>query len=903
MKAVFDAMSARIHTQLLLWNRFTWRHWRNAPVSSTLLVGIVALGVGVFFAVRLANRAAVASFQNFSDVLTAESDGLIMAPAGLLPETVLSELRTAFDGAPVHLIPVVESTATRPRLSDSEAIGSRATYTLLGVDLIALQNLAGRLPQQRRWFGQGIDTVSPATNQAGTMPAESPELWALFRDPRSAFISEAQARREGLQVEDELPLIIQEHRVSVRVAGIIPSDPTRPQPPAHLIVFDLPTLQRLTDSVGRLSRVEFMVEEGPRRAERWSVLRHQLEKLSHDDHGAPRWLVSSPAERRSSAEKMTRAFRLNLTILSLLALLVGLVLIFQALEGAVVRRRDEIAILRSLGVPPRDLRNAWLMEAALLGLIGGALGLALGWIGAQGAVRLVSRTVNALYHASPAEAAALNAGEAALALVASIITCLLAGWLPANAAASIPPAQILSRSQGTRPEGSKWLRHHGVTLALIGLGVGLCLLPPVRFAGGGRFSLAAYGAALVWVFAAGILGGTVLEMLALLLRKLGRRSPIWRLALSHVRVPSSRHRLAVAGLVCAVAMTAGMAILVGSFEATMRGWISRTFQADLYVSSDGAQSASTENRISPPTWKAVAAHPAVARSQVIQAARLQLPGGETMLVGGDLAFFREFARPAWLASPSDDSVFDPQRNATLALVSEAFSERFSLRRGDRVDLPTPAGLRPVTIAGIFSDYGNERGSLLVDRHHFASWFGDELASSLILVLQPGSDVEAVRSELRTAYPGMAVFTQSHLRTEALRIFRQTFSITYALELIGIVVSVVGLGFTLMSLLWERREELTTLRALGLRRSELAATAASEGLLTAVAGVGMGLVASVALGWLLIHRVNRQTFGWTLETYWPVGQLAGLAILVISAAVLTGWFTGIRGNRIPAEREE
>jgi putative ABC transport system permease protein len=299
----------------------------------------------------------------------------------------------------------------------------------------------------------------------------------------------------------------------------------------------------------------------------------------------------------------------------------------------------------------------------------------------------------------------------------------------------------------------------------------------------------------------------------------------------------------------------------------------------------------------------VVTNPAVARAQVLQAALLHLPAGDTLLVGADLGFFHQFARPAWREPPRDDAVFDPAHNAGLGLVSEAFGERFRVRRGDRLTIPTPSGSRDVTIAGVFSDYGNERGSLIVGRQHFAAWFGDELATSIILVLKRGADAEKVRAGLRDQFPGLAVFTQSYLRGEALRIFRQTFAITYALELIGVVVAVLGLGLTMVSLLWERRGELTTLRALGLRHRELAASAAAEGILTAVSGVIVGLATSVALGWLLIHRVNQQTFGWTLETDWPWGQGVALGGTVIAAAAVTSWVTGRWGAQLPAEQEE
>jgi putative ABC transport system permease protein len=922
----------------LFWRRFTWRHWCQAPLQSALLVALLSLGVGVFLSIRLANRAAVASFQNFTDLLTAESDGLISAPAGTLPESVLSELRSALGDTPVQIVPVVESTGSRPRTSEDEAIGSRGSFQIVGVDLIALGNLAARQKADRGWFGQEAprETSSPG-RESGVAAQGAMAFWTSFRDPRSVFVSAELARAEGWTLGGEFPLILNETIVNLRIAGLIPADPSRPAVPARMLVMDLPALQHWTGMTGRLSRVEFVLEDGPRRAERWAELRTRLESLAggvatgleaSGPNPPARWRVSSPADRRAAGEVMTRAFRLNLTILSLLALVVGLYLVFQALDGAVVRRREEIAILRSLGVTPRAIQGAWLAEAAALGVVGGVMGLALGWLGAQGAVRLVGRTVNALYYSTSADRAELLLGEALLAVVLSVVTSLLAGWLPARSAAATPPAQCLGRGHGRTFAGPRWLQNGRAALVLVGVGVGLVWVPPLRLEGGVRVPWAAYVAALCWTLAAGIGGGFALRFLARGLDALGRwvveaRSPgrvvrpngtpmegstfsvsgIWRLALSQVQEPTGRHRLALAGLVCAVAMTAGMAILVGSFDTTMRGWITRTFQADLYVSSDGAQSASTENRISPRTWRQVAAHPAVARAQVIQATRLELPAGETVLVGGDLAFFRDVARPAWREAPERDGVFDPARNAGVALVSEAFSERFQVRRGDRVEVPTPSGNRTLEVAGVFSDYGNERGSLLVDQVHFRAWFGHELASSLILMLHPGRDAESVRAELRGAHPGLAVFTQRHLRSEALRIFRQTFAITYALELIGVAVAVAGLGLTMVSLLWERRAELTTLRALGMERREMAAAAALEGVVTAVSGVAVGLLTSLALGWVLIHRVNYQTFGWTLETDWPWGQLAILAAMVLLSGAVTAWWAGRWGAQLPVEREE
>ncbi len=881
-----EAVAATGLTATLL-RKFALRHWRTAPRQSALLVLILALGIAVFFAIRLANRAALASFQNFTDLITQESDWLIQAPAGWLPDTLLRELRERLNPAPVAIIPVLETTAARPPAGTDEAIGSQDTFQLLGLDLIGVQNLARRQAQDRSWFGQ--------TNAASVGGADS--FWEIFRNPRAVFIGAALAERDQLQPGDALTLVVNESIVTLTVAGIIPTSAEGPEAPPTLLVMDLPAVQALTGRPGWLSRIEFIVEPGPAAAERRTGLKEQLEQWSQE-----RWLVSSPGERREGAAAMTRAFRINLTILSLIALLVGLYLIFQALDGAVVRRRDEIGILRSLGVEERMIRRVWLLEAALLGLLGGGLGALLGWAGAQFAVRLVGRTVNALYYSASVQYAQLDGWELTMAILLAVVASLLAGWFPARAAARTPAAQILVRHALAPPGLAVW-RNEWLGLMLVLVGFALVLLPPLRFAGGLRFPLAGYLAALCWILGGGVLGGAVLRTLGRLLRPLGRQWIPVKIAAGHLVQPSGRHRLAVAGLVCAIAMTAGMAILVASFDSTMRGWIERTFQADLYISSSGAQSASTENRISPDTWRRLAAHPGVEAMNIVQVSEVQLAGGSALLSGAELGVMHQRTQLPWVQAPLTDEVFVSARSERLALVSESFSERFRLNRGDRVLVPTPAGRRELTIAGVFADYGNERGSILVERRHFAAWFGNEQASGLMVFVRPGLAAESLRSEWLAAHPGLRIFSNAHLRGEILRIFRQTFAITYALEVIGVLVAVIGLGLTLVSVLWERRSELTTLRALGLTRRELARATACEGLVLGLAGVAVGSLVSLALGWMLIFVINKQTFGWTLGFEVPWLPMALLALLVIAMGTGVAYGVGRWGANLPADQEE
>lgn len=852
----------------LLLRKFTLRHWRSAPGQAVLLVTILALGVAGYFSIRLANRAVLSSFERFTDVLTHETDFVVSAPAGSLPESILPELRAALGARPVHMIPVIETTAARPRREGDAEIGGGETFRLIGIDLIGIQNL----------------------REEDTSPEPMRDTWAGGVGNLSAiFVSPSLPEKPGAR----LPLLIDDRLVSLEIAGHIPARKNEPEAPASLIIMDLPAAQALTERRGQIDRVEFLVESGPDRAAR----RAEAAKIVADAANG-RWRVETSEDRRESGAMMTRAFRLNLTVLSLIALLVGLYLIYQALDGAVLRRRQEIAILRSLGVEERTIRRAWLLESLLVGAVGGTLGALLGWAGAQFAVRFVGRTVNALYFANSADSAQLHPGEFAWTLVLSIVASVAAGWAPARTAAQMPPAQLIGRYHTTGP-GPRVLRSRALAIALIVLGAVAARLPALHLEGGARIALGGYIAAGAWLFAGGIVSGHLLRGLGALLRPLGNFSPLARLAVSQLSPPSGRHRLAAASLACAIAMTAGMAILVGSFERTMQQWIATTFQADLYISSAGAQSASSQNRMMPATWARLANDRAVADANVLHAADVVFPGGKSMVIGVNTQFDRKEGTVAWLGGTPTQWPDEGE----FVFVSEAFVERFGTQRGDTLAVPTPSGPRALRITGIFADYGSERGTVIIDRAQFVKWFRDEAARSVILKLRDPSAAESLRTKWLAENPGLQIFTNSHLRTEVLRIFRQTFSITYALEAIGVCVAVLGLALTLISVLLDRQADLTTLRALGVSRRGMAISAAMEGLGTALAGLVAGLGASLLLGWLLIHVINKQTFGWTLLLAVPAPAIALLAALVLIAALIAAALVGYWGAGLPADREE
>lgn len=861
----------------LLLRRILWRHWCRAPKSTAALVLTLALGVGVFFSVRLANQAAVAGFELFTANLTGESDLVLASPAGWLPEAILPELREITDPLPAFFFPVVEGTATVP------ATGRRGD---------------GFLGQQLQVVGLDVPTLANLIYLADEQ-YEPPQRTGVTNNPAlpRAYAAQSAAERNGWAVGEPVELIWNTEPLEVLLAGTLPAGNFRVSPPDNLLLMDLTDVWRLGGRDGFLSRVEVRLPPGENRDAWLNQVRTRLEAASNG-----RWLMETPDSLRASGATMTRAFRLNLTVLSGLALLVGLYLITQALEAAVVRRRQEIGVLRSLGIEAGAIRAAWLSEALLLGVIGGVLGLLLGFGGAQLAVRGIAQTVNSLYYSNTVSAAAWNWPEASLAFGVGCLTSLIAGWLPARDAAETPPARVLQR--GYRGGGLRWLENTTAGWLLIAAGVAAWFVPPLEWSGAVRFPLAGYLAAIAWVLGAGILGGRALGWIGVVGARAANERPLLRFAASQLKRPTGRHRLAVAGLIVAFGMAAGMSILIASFERTMETWINRSLRADLFVAPQGVGNISNANRIEPPVWRALVNDPAVGRAEIGQMYPVRFDGGTTYLVGagagqGEPPGWRDLI---WLQRPTTPDLA-PTAAFVPAWVNESFVNRFQRRVGDVVEAPTPAGIQALRVTGVFADYGNERGAIVIDREQLAAWFQDDRALNVAVYLKPGIDSDVVRDRWLAEHPGLVVRPNARLREEVWRIFNQTFAVTHALQWIGIVVAVGGVALALISLAIERKREFATLQELGLTRRQVARTVALEAVLLSGAGIVVGTVLSVALGALLIYVINKQSFGWTLAFVVPPFQLVLAAVAVLIVGAITAWRIGHWAATLPSDREE
>lgn len=861
-----------------LWSRIVWRHWMREWKLTAVLLLIVALGVAVFLSIRLANKAAVSGFGMFTESLTGQSDYLIRPKAGDIPNESLSILRRELGGIPLGLFPVFEISGT--------ISGEETVLRVMGLDLVAMQNVAN--------YSQGV--AAPQSNARGDDSGPS-----FLERGDLVFSGMAFSEAREIAVGETFILVLGDRRIEVEMGGILPENPNLPSIPENLLLVDLPALQEMSGRIG-VSRIEVRFPNGEFRK---GIEEEAAAKLAEVAE-ANDWLLETPAQRKDSVTQMSAAFRLNLTILSGLALLVGTYLIMQAMEAAVIKRRAEMAVLRSLGVTPAEIRKTWLLEGLATGVIGSALGVMIGIGLAQGMVGAIGRTVNTLYYETTSNAIRPEPGEIAFSMGFGVLASLVAVLVPARDAAMTPPAQMMR--QGSPGGGLVLLRKRWLGVVLVLIGWASAMLPPWISVSGSIVPVGGYLASVFVVVGGSILIGALFRPVAKLLKWLGQKgSALRNYTASHLAKPAGRHLLTAAGLAVAIGMSAAMGILVASFESTLTAWIGQILKADLYVSGGGASSVENRSTLSKDTWQRIEAMPGVEGADVLNQYRIMIDGKETVLGASDYNDDpSRTLKMIWLNPPADTSernLLDPEGDIYPSWISESFSRRFSVGKGDSLELPTPVGVKELRVNGVYADYGNEAGMLVMHRSFTREWFGDDEVTQMALYLREGEDAERVAEAVRGEFPSLQVRTNARLREDSLRIFHQTFAVTYALEGIAVLIAVSGLGLALAGLLIERKSELTTLKSLGATRREIASGAMTEGLGIAVVGMAGGLSMSFVLGWILIDVINPQSFGWTLTYRVPWSMFMVLTIATLIAAGLVAYVVGYRNAEVKSDQED
>ncbi|XXF77480.1 FtsX-like permease family protein [Myxococcaceae bacterium GXIMD 01537] len=841
--------------------RASLRHLGLHPWLTALSLLGIALGVAVVVSIDLASGSALRAFERSTDSVAGRATHqLVGGPSGL-PEALYRELKLS-PGAPVSA-PVVEG-AVRA------AGGDRRTLTVLGVD-----------------------PFSESPFRPYTRGEAMGELTALLTEPGTVLLSAATARAVGVEAGGTFDVVVDGVTRRLRAVALArPRDEAAARALEGLVLCDISTAQEVLGKEGRLSRVDLKLPDE-------AAVRTLEARLP------PGVELMRPSARGGQVAQMTRAFRTNLAALSLLALVVGMFLIYNTMTFSVVQRRAQLGRLRAVGVTRGELFALVLGEAGVLGLTGTVAGLLLGILLGRGLVGLVTRTVNDLYFVVSVRQLTLEPLTLAKGLALGLGATLAAALVPAWEAARAQPAVTMQRSSV-----EDVARGRAPGLALLGLGV-LAL-------GAGLLSLPTPGLPPAYVGLLAVLLGAALlvpwttEKLATAAAgPLGRAfGLLGRMAARGVTASLSRTAVALAALMVAVATTVGVGLMVASFRQTVVGWLDTSLQADVYVSPPTLVARRGGATLLPEVVRAVRSTPGVAHSTTIRVVQVRANGEPVDLLVPDFSQVPASRRPYRFKQGDAEQVWrEVEASPDAVLASEPFAFHRRVRPGDTVRLATDAGPRDFRVAGVYLDYGSDVGTLLMPRATYERHFEDRGIGGVGLLAAPGEDVDAlvarVRERAGTAQ-ALNVRPTRALRAASLEIFDRTFTITHVLRLLTVGVAFIGVLSALMSLQLERAREFAVLRATGLTPRQLwGLVSLQTGLLGLLAGL-FALPLGVVLAYILVHVINRRSFGWTLQLSVEPGVLAQALGLALVAAVLAGLYPAwkmARANPALALREE
>ncbi|MDQ3260859.1 MAG: ABC transporter permease, partial [Pseudomonadota bacterium] len=808
----------------------------------------IACGVALGLAVYLVNRIAVDEFSSAIRQLSGTADLVIAGPRNGFTETTYPTIARLPQIAVAS--PVSEIRAT--------LAGRKDALKILGVDPFRAAEI------HPAWFS--------ATNGAGA------ELFA----PDTLLLSAAAAKMLQLKMGDRIRAQVGLRIAEFRVLNVLPESAGA----EAFALMDIANVQWRFERLGLLSRIELRLQPGANN----DALRARIASLL-----PPGMSVESPDISAAQSAELSKAYRVNMMILALVALFTGVFLVFSTQALAIIRRRPQLALLRVLGLSRRRLIAALLLEGAAIGACGAALGVALGYLLAGITLSTVGADLGAGYFSGVTPTLAVGTGPIISFLALGILVALTGTLVPALEAAATPPAPALRAGSQELPLRS-WARP-GWGLACWGLAA-VMLFAPVF----GSLPLGGYAGIGL------ILAGTLL-LLPALAKKFFAALPDspnieGHLALEHLRNAYGHVAMSVASLFVSFSLIVAMGIMVYSFRESVVNWLDAVLPADLYVRSGQAGESGFFDEA---TQRAISAVPGIAEVGFVRFQSIMLTPDQpavALIARQVKKLMHRHGLPLVGAS------YLPKANEPPPIwISEAVRDLHGYQVGKVITAPIAGKLATFTVAGVWRDYARQFGALLIDRDDYIKLSGDRAANDAALFLNSSNHADEVIAALRDKIPGGAQLefvTSKEVRAISLKIFDRSFYVTYALEVITVLIGLFGVSASFSGAFLMRRKEFGMLRHIGLTRRQVARSLSLEGAWIGVLGALSGWVVGVVLSLILIHVVTRQSFHWSMDIHVPWLWLTLLSVGLVIATALTARLSANQAmgeNAVQSVRED
>lgn len=846
------------HHHDLLWQsslRFLLQH----PWHFLLSILGVALGVAMVISIDLSNSSAQRAFSLSAEALTGKATHQIQGSGDFLSDQVYRDLRLTAGYR--NSAPVIDGYG--------RVQGLDRTFQILGVDPIAEGPFRDFSSQDG-----GIDLAKFITGQP------------------TAVISDQVLEDLAKNIGDSLQVSVGGRPFDLLIAGAIATANQRSQQALEsVLLVDINTAQQLFDMDGQLSRIDLLIPDENEEA----ILASLLAGLPEGTR-----LVSS-GSRTDTLSQMTRAFELNLQALSLLALLVGMFLIYNTMTFSVVQRLPLIGRLRALGVTKSEVLSMIVKEAVLIGLIGTILGITAGIGLAQFLLGLVTQSINDLYFVLSVQELTIELIPVLKAVTLGLGATLLAAFWPAREAAEAEVSTVLRRSSS-----ESRLAQRLPSLALTGLAVGLAGGGILLFPNGGI--IAGYSSLLFIIIGFSLLIPALIVGLSALIRPIlgALNGLIGKMSVRGVVTELSRTSVAVAALVVAVAASVGVGVMVDSFRVTVVSWLESQLQADIYVQPPSAVARKADAQLQAELVRIFKETEGVASVHSVFSEDVMTTFGSSNLVTTSLG---AKASESYQTKEIQDGFWEQFAQEEVIMISEAYAYRFGIGMGDSLGIMTDKGMQSFPIQAIYFDYASDMGTITMNRSLYDRYFDNRAISGLALYADDKTEVDVLVNRLRDRAVGVQeVFIRSNkgLREASIEIFDRTFTVTVVLRLLAVVVAFVGILSSLMALQLERAREHAVLRANGMTPGQLWNYVITQtGVMGVIAGV-LSIPLGLLISYVLVYVINLRSFGWTLEFMVSPSLLIQAVGLAVGAALLAGIYPSwkmARANPADALRSE
>ena len=836
----------------LLWiNAFRY-YFRNFTQSILAVLG-VAVGIAVFVAVDLANDSAKQSFRNSTVRIFGDTEFQLMGSTSGISENVYADVVKSAELQPLLNIikPIIDKQINLVNYN-----GVAEKYRLLGINLINENVLSGN--------NYGIDFLN----------SSQPSLNIIAEN--QVFVSSFLASNKQLSIADEL--LVENTNKKISIVGFFKNDNSlQRELMQNVIITDISVAQNITNSKGVLSRIDI------------ASVAEQNQKIALDKWVSllPSGVQLIPSYTYSEARKsITKSFDTNLLALSLLALLVGLYLIYNMMTFSIHRRKNLFGTLRAIGVTKNEIFFLVLVEGFLIGLLGALLGIILGILLAYFLLGLISSTINYQFFSSSPNSIAFEITIIYQALILGILGSIVSVLIPAWSASRIQPRELID----IYGKYSTYNNYHAV---LFILGLLLCIIGYLITLAPITNLLIGFIAMFLVIVGLSLTVPTITQVFLLLisfiLKKMGRPTII-TLSVETIKNSLNTIAICIAALGVSIAMTIGIGCMIQSFRITVEQWLDQSLVADIYIAPPTLGFGQDFKGIDNEFIKYVTDISEI--NYISQLGSYEIFKDDYLLnlivVDSAEKIFDEVIQ---LKEGEKKDIWKDFVQTDSILLSEPLAFQKNIKINDSFEILTDQGLKSFNVRGIYYDYSSTSGIAMVSKKVYDNYWNNSKVTSLAIYLSDPQKTEIVSDKLFEKFDAdwnLQIISSKKLNDASMEIFDKTFEITFVLRSISLIVAFIGVLGAISAIILSRAREFSILKSIGFTNNQLRLIIGTQ---TLVIGVISGLI-SIPLGIiitnLLIQIINKQSFGWSI----PMQLLPSVFIEGIIVAIFSAVFASI-----------